>query len=117
MRLFVSVTRDVYDALEEGGIVRIPFNAHWIRRLCYSAKTTNQTDKCWEHDKQECRQCFRNSGEDWCCYPFDTVLIRNGERQMEWNVESVYYDPKSFCVKIKNIVKSKTTSIYQNGIE
>lgn len=117
MRLYVSITKDVYDSLDEGGIVRIPFNAHWIKRLCYSAKKyIPSQDMCFEHDLQECRQCFRNNIGDWVCYPFDTVLLQNGNRRSEWNVESVYYDEQSFCVKLKNINKSTKSAINEYGI-
>ncbi len=94
------MAKDEYDSIKAGGIVRIPFNAHWIKRLCYSAKTTNPHDMCLVHDRQECWECFHNNN-DWVCYPFDTIQLRNGFRQSLWYVESVYYDAKSFCVKLK----------------
>jgi hypothetical protein len=113
-RLFLQLQKDEYDAIKKGGVVRIPFNAHWIRRLCYSAKTTIPADKCDVLDREICRKCFRKSS-DWVCYPFDTVLIRNGFRQSLWNVDSVYYDAKSFCVKVKGRLSENITSIKENG--
>lgn len=116
MRLYYQMEKEEYDSVKAGGVVRIPFNAHWIKRLCYSAKTTIPADKCDISDRQKCRACFCASS-DWVCYPFDSIQLRNGFRQSLWYVESVYFDAKSFCVKLKERFSETKTSISENGTE